>query len=97
MNRNELTKLYKKICRRSSDPEVYANTDLWKENSADADYVYAMIRIFDMIDILKERIENKDEDPIIVEGFNSNLRRFESDLVEKEQSERFKEIKRKYL
>lgn len=38
MNKNELLQLYKKICRRSSDPEVYANTNLWKENSADADY-----------------------------------------------------------
>jgi hypothetical protein len=29
MNKNELLQLYKKICRRSSDPEVYANTNLW--------------------------------------------------------------------
>lgn len=97
MTKKELLQLYKKICGRSSNPEVYANTNLWKENSADADYVYTMIRISDMIDILKERIENKDEDPIIVEDFNSRLRRFESDLIEREQNERFEEIRRKYL
>ena len=97
MNKKELLQLYKKICRRSSDPEVYANTNLWKENSADADYIYIMIKTSDMIDILKERIENKDEDPIIVEDFNSRLKRFESDFAEKEQSEKFKEIKRRYL
>ena len=97
MTKKELLQLYKKICRRSSDPEVYANTNLWKENSADVDYIYSMIRVSDMIDILKERIENKDEDPIVIEDFNSRLRRFESDLIEREQSERFEEIRRKYL
>ena len=97
MNKKELLQLYKKICRRSSDSEVYANTNLWKENSADADYIYSMIRISDMIDILKERIGNKDESLAVIEGFERHLESFESQFAEKEQSEKFEEIKRKYL
>lgn len=36
MNKKELLQLYKKICRKSSNPEVSANINLWKENLADA-------------------------------------------------------------
>ena len=49
MSRYELQKLYRKICKKS--PEVYGNEDLWMENMADADYVYLMVRAFDVIDL----------------------------------------------
>lgn len=97
MNKRELLQLYKKICRRSSDPEVSANINLWKENLADADYVYSIIRISDMIDILKEPIGDKGESLVVIEGFERHLKSFESNFAEKEQSEKFEEIKRKYL
>lgn len=95
MSRYELQKLYRKICKKSS--EVYGNEDLWMENMADADYVYSMIRISDIIDILKGRIRNKDESLAVIEGFERHLESFESNLAEKERSEKFEEIKRKYL
>lgn len=95
MSRYELQKLYRKICKKS--PEVYGNEDLWMENMADADYVYLMVRAFDVIDILKERIGNKDESLAVIEGFERHLESFESQFAEKEQSEKFEEIKRKYL
>lgn len=47
MSRYELQKLYRKICKKS--PEVYGNEDLWMENMADADYVYLMVRAFDVM------------------------------------------------
>ncbi len=97
MNKRELLQLYKKICRRSSDPEVYRNNDLWMENSVDVVYVYAMIQISDTIDVLKERIEDKQEDSAAVENFKAMLKRLEADFSKRKQSERFKEIKRKYL
>ena len=97
MNKKELLQLYKKICRRSSNPEVSANINLWKENLADADYVYSIIRISDMIDILKERIGNKGESLAVIEGVERRLEGFESNFAEKEQSEKFEDIKRKYL
>lgn len=95
MSRYELQKLYRKICKKS--PEVYGNEDLWMENMADADYVYSIIKISDMIDILKERIGNKGESLAVIEGFERHLESFESNFAEKEQSEKFEEIKRKYL
>lgn len=95
MSRYELQKLYRKICKKS--PEVSANINLWKENLADADYVYSIIRISDMIDILKEPIGDKGESLVVIEGFERHLKSFESNFAEKEQSEKFKEIKRKYL
>lgn len=49
MSRYELQKLYRKICKKS--PEVYGSEDLWMENIAEADYVYLMVRAFDVIDI----------------------------------------------
>lgn len=72
MSRYELQKLYRKICKKS--PEVYGNEDLWMENMADADYVYAMIQISDTIDVLKERIEDKQEDSAAVENFKAMCR-----------------------
>lgn len=56
-----------------------------------------LITISDMIDILKERIGNKDESLAVIEGFERHLESFESQFAEKEQSEKFEEIKRKYL
>lgn len=97
MNKRELLQLYKKICRRSFKPEVSANINLWKESLADADYVYSIIRISDMIDILKERIGNKGESLALIEGFERHLESFESNFAKKEQSEKFEEIKRRYL
>lgn len=81
MSRYELQKLYRKICKKS--PEVYGNEDLWMENMADADYVYLMVRAFDDC-----------EDSNAIKDFVSFL---EADLIKREQSEKFEEIKRKYL
>lgn len=92
MSRYELQKLYRKICKKS--PEVYGNEDLWMENMADADYVYLMVPAFDVIDILKERIRDDCEDSNAIKDFVSFL---EADLIKREQSEKFEEIKRKYL
>ena len=92
MSRYELQKLYRKICKKS--PEVYGNEDLWMKNMADADYVYLMVRAFDVIDILKERIRDDCEDSNAIKDFVSFL---EADLIKREQSEKFEEIKRKYL
>lgn len=64
------------------------------ENMADADYVYLMVRAFDVIDILKERIRDDCEDSNAIKDFVSFL---EADLIKREQGEKFEEIKRKYL
>lgn len=50
-----------------------------------------------MIDILKEPIGDKGESLVVIEGFERHLKSFESNFAEKEQSEKFEEIKRKYL
>lgn len=53
-----------------------------------------MVRAFDVIDILKERIRDDCEDSNAIKNFVSFL---EADLIKREQSEKFEEIKRKYL
>lgn len=53
-----------------------------------------MVRAFDVIDILKERIRDDYEDSNAIKNFVSFL---EADLIKREQSEKFEEIKRKYL